>query len=223
MKKILIALFAFVISFSPASAEKGINIGLSGQLGLFAATASETDTGTHGTTSGGDEGQKDSDFIGLGYSSMFIEKELGRVAIGVEYVPTSLATETSQRVMLDKTTSATAASVTNNVQVDFDDLTTFYLALNVTDNMYVKAGMMTVDVITNETLGTGSTYANTDLDGTSLGVGYHRESDNGLFVRVEGNYMDFDGASLTSSSGSQKISLDSLHGISGKIAVGKAF
>ena len=58
---------------------------------------------------------------------------------------------------------------------------------------------------------------------TSLGVGYHRESDNGLFVRVEGNYMDFDGASLTSSSGSQKISLDSLHGISGKIAVGKAF
>lgn len=223
MKKIVIALFALVISYSPASAELGVNVGISGQMGLFAATATETDTGSHGTTVGDNETNSDSEFIGLGFASIFIEKEFGRFAIGVDYVPSSLETETSETIVDDQKDGAATAKKTNKVQVDFDDLTTVYLALNVTENAYIKAGFTKVDITTNESLGTGSTYGNTDIDGTSIGIGYNKDFDNGMFVRAEGNYMEFDGASLTSSSGSQKISLDSLDGVSGKLSLGKSF
>lgn len=223
MKKLIISLFALVISLSPASAELGVNVGISGQLGLFAATATETDTGTHGTTTGDNETNSDSEFIGLGYGSIFIEKELGRIALGIDYVPSALETETSETIVDDQKDGAASAKKTNKVQVDFEDLTTVYLALNVTDNAYIKAGYTQVDVITNENLGTGSTYADTDMDGMSIGIGYNKDFDSGMFLRVEGNYMEFDGASVTSSSGSQKISLDSLDGVSGKLSLGKSF
>lgn len=223
MKKLITAVFGLLLFVNSASAELGINVGVSGQLGLFAATATETDTGTHGTTTGDNETNSESEFLGLGYASLFIEKELGIVAIGVDYVPSALETETSETIVDDQKDGAATAKKTNKVQVDFEDLTTIYLALNVTENAYIKAGYMQVDVITNENLQTGSTYKNTDLDGTLLGIGYHKEFDNGVFLRAEGNYMEFDGASVTSSTGSQKISLDSLDGVSGKLSLGKSF
>ena len=58
MKKIIYALFASLIAIAPVSAEIGVNIGVSGQAGLYAASGTETDTGTHGTTSGADEKKK---------------------------------------------------------------------------------------------------------------------------------------------------------------------
>ncbi len=223
MKKLITALFGLMFAISTASAEVGVNVGVSGQLGLFAATATETDTGSHGTTTGDDEKNSKSDFIGLGYASIFIEKELGPLTVGVDYVPTALETETSETLIDDKTTSDTSTAVTNKVQVDFEDLTTVYLALNVTENAYVKAGYVQVDIITNESLGTGSTYKNADIDGVSLGIGYNKDFDNGMFLRAEGNYMEFDGTSVTSSSGSQKISLNSVDGVTGKLSLGRSF
>ena len=118
----------------------------------------------------------------------------------------------------DETSNAVSE---NKVQVDFEDLTTMYATFDVTDNLYVKAGISSVEVITNENLTTGSSYGNTTLDGTSLGVGYDMDMDNGLFVRAEGNYMNFDGASLTSNDNT--IKLKNLDGVTAAILVGKSF
>ena len=223
MKKLILAVTIAMFSFSSANAELGVNIGISGQMGLFAASATERDTGTHGTTTDSTETNSESEYLGLGWASVFIEKSLGRAFIGVDYVPSALETETKEERRNDKTTSDTRSVVTNKIQVDFEDLTTIYLGVNLTDNLYAKAGMMTVDVLTNETLGTGSTYGNTDLDGTMFGVGYNATNDSGLFLRVEGNYLEFDGASVKSANGVNKITLDNLDGVSGKLSVGKSF
>ncbi len=224
MKKLILAAVLAMFASATAYAGPGINIGVSGQLGLFAATATETDVGTNGTTTGSDETNSESEFLGIGYASVFIEKTLGdRAFIGVDYVPSALESETSETARNDKTTTDARSTKNNKVQVDFEDLTTVYLGLNVTENMYVKAGISTVDIVTNEDLGTGSTYADTDMDGMSIGIGYSATSDNGMFLRVEGNYMEFDGASVTSANGVNKISLDSLDGASGKLSVGKSF
>jgi hypothetical protein len=184
MKKLILAVTIAMFSFSSANAELGVNIGISGQMGLFAASATERDTGTHGTTTDSTETNSESEYLGLGWASVFIEKSLGRAFIGVDYVPSALETETKEERRNDKTTSDTRTVVTNKIQVDFEDLTTIYLGVNLTDNLYAKAGMMTVDVLTNETLGTGSTYGNTDLDGTMLGAGYNYNKDSGMFIRV---------------------------------------
>jgi hypothetical protein len=226
MKKIILTLFLGLFMFtSKASAELGINVGLSGQLGLYAATATEFDEGTNGTTSGPDETNKESEFLGLGYGSVFIEKTLGQyLLVGIDYVPSALETETSETIVDDRGAASASTRQTNKVQVDFEDLTTYYIGLNLGDSgAYVKAGIVTVDVITNESLGTGSTYGNTDLDGTLIGLGYNKGFDNGLFVRAEGAYTEFDGASVTSSTTVNKITLDSLDGVTGKISIGKSF
>ena len=226
MKKIILTLFLGLFMFTTkASAELGINVGISGQLGLYAATATEFDEGTNGTTSGPDETNKESEFLALGYGSVFIEKTLGQyLLVGIDYVPSALETETSETIVDDKGATDASTRQTNKVQVDFEDLTTYYVGLNLGDSgAYVKAGIVTVDVITNESLGTGSTYGNTDLDGTLIGLGYNRDFDNGMFVRAEGAYTEFDGASVTSSTSVNKITLNSLDGVTGKISIGKSF
>ena len=72
-------------------------------------------------------------------------------------------------------------------------------------------------------LGTGSTYGNTVLDGGMVGAGVGKALDNGMFVRAEVTYTDFDGVTLVSSTGVNKITLDGLDGLTGKISIGKSF
>ena len=221
MKKILLTTILAVFYFTSASADAGINIGVSGQMGLFSATAKETHTDTTSADSTTFK-NSDTEVAAVGYASVFIEKTLGdRLAIGIDYVPSALESDTVESTKFDKTTTDTSSSKTNTVQIDFEDLTTIYLAFNISENMYVKAGAASVDVITNGTLGTGSSYGNASLDGTVLGVGYNKTFDNTMFVRVEGNYMELDGASL--SNADNKITLNGIDGVTGKISVGKSF
>ena len=198
------------------SAEIGVNLGVSGNLAVFHATGVENESTE----------KSSEDATGVaGFGSIFIEKTLGdRLTIGLDYVPSALDSETSENVVRDKTTTDTQTVKTNTVKVAFEELTTLYVALNITESFYVKAGMAQVDVITKENLATGSAYGNTSLDGSVLGVGYNNSFDNGMFVRVEGTYMDFDNAKLTSSTnGDNSVELNNLEGASGKISIGKSF
>ena len=218
MKKITLAILLLLGTFSIASAEIGVNVGVSGQMGVFTAEAEET----LGTQRKGKD-----DAIGVfGYGSIFVEKNLGQyLTIGVDYVPSALSTETAESTKLQKTTAAPAGTaVTQTVKVDLEDLTTLYVALNLTENFYVKAGMMEVDVITKESLGTGGAYGNTSLDGTIFGMGYNKDLTNGIFVRAEGTYMDIDGVVLNATDAETKsIKITDVGGVSGKISVGKSF
>ena len=219
MKKIISILCFYILMFNTVSAEIGVNVGISGQLGLFTATGKEVDTGPNAT-----ETHEDTEIGAAGFGSIFIEKTLGdRLAIGIDYVPSALTTDTVETTKYDKTTTDTSTSKTNKLKVDFKDLTTYYVSLNVTDNLYLKAGYATVDILTKEDLVTGSAYGDTDTDATVLGFGYDKSFDNSMFVRLEGIYMDFDGASVTSSNSDNKVTLKSLDGVMGKLSVGKSF
>ena len=217
MKKIILLFVSALFLFSTASAEIGVNIGLSGTTGLFAATGSEEQTGEK------TDKHQDSEIGAGAWGSIFFEKELGRFAIGVDYVSDVFSTDTVETQMTDKRTenSDTATSGVNSVQVDFEDLTTLYATFNITDTLYAKAGILSVEVITNESLNTGSAYGNTTIDGSSIGIGYNMDMDNGLFVRAEGNYMSFDGVSLTSADNT--IKLKNLDGVTATLSVGKSF
>jgi len=221
MKKTLIGLFMAMFWFGAASAEV-VNIGVSSNAALYAATATELDTGSHGTTTDANESTQRSDFMGAVYASVFVEAMMGPLFIGLDYVPSTLETEETSSEVDDKTTSATSSNVTNKVRVEFDDIVTLYAGLR-WDNVFVKVGSVSVELITHESLGTGSTYGDTSLQGALIGAGVDHVMDNGFFVRAEANYTEFDAVSLTSSSGSQKITMDSLDGLVGKISIGKSF
>ena len=223
MKKITIALVMLLGSFSMASAELGVNLGVSGQIGVFEATAVEHEGST--TAASRERSGKDDVMGAFGYGSIFIEKTLGRFAIGVDYVPDGLESDTSSTTRPDVTSKAAGAStdVINKVQVAFEDITTIYANVMVTDNFYLTAGMINVQIKTKESLGTGSTYGDTDLDGSVLGFGYHYAMDNGMFVRAAANVIEFDGTTMESANKENMIVLDQLNGASGKISIGKTF
>ncbi len=222
MKKIIIGIALSLFTFTTASAELGVNVGISAATGLFAATGKEVQTGNGAPDA--DETRQRSEIMGASFASLFIEKSFGdRFAIGIDYVPASLETEATEvrRTHITTAYQEVATSVENKIQVDFEELMHAYVAVNVTDNAYVKLGAGTVDVITNENLGTGATYGNTNMDLVVFGVGYNNTLDNGVFIRLEGNYMDFEGASLTS--GDNTISVSGVSGVTGKLSVGRSF
>ena len=219
MKKIIITILISMFYISSVSADMGVNLGASVSAGLFSASGKEVDTGPNLT-----ETTEDSEYGEAAFSSIFLEKTLGdRFTVGIDWVLNTLSTETTEARRQDKTSGTSSANVENKIGIDFDNLTTYYVSFNVNDNLYAKLGMATVDIITKETLGTGSTYGNTDMDGTVLGVGYNASFGNSAFIRVEGNYMDFDGASVTSSTGVNKVTLNNLDGVTGKLTIGKSF
>jgi len=225
MKKIIIAIFMFILPLTAAKAIEGVNIGISVMGGVFEADgAKEMFKGAHSSgaspgditkNSTGDEAKGDF-YLG----SIFVEKTLGdKFAIGFDYVPMSAETETTENIQ-----TGIAGTKTNTVQVDFEDLMTIYGTLAFTDNVYGKIGYSEVDAVTNEKLGTGGSYGNATLEGYVIGLGYNRDLNNGSFVRVEANYMDFDGATLTNTADSTKsVSADGFDGYGARISVGKSF
>ena len=51
--------------------------------------------------------------------------------------------------------------------------------------------------MTDESLGTGGTYGDQDLNGSTIGVGL-RTNGKGLLMKLEANYTDWDSISITS-------------------------
>ena len=216
MKKIIIFLVTSMFFFGQASAvDFSVSVGLSGSQAVFHAEGEENENG--------EKSKEDATGI-ADFGSVFAEASINdMITVGVDFVTDGISSETAETVVDDKTTTDTSSKTTNKVQIDFEDLTTYYVMVNLTEGLYVRGGYISVDVITNESLGTGSTYGDTTMDGTVLGVGYNRTLDNGIFFRVEGNYMDLGNKSLTASNADNKVSLNDLIGASAKLSVGKSF
>ena len=233
MKKIILALATVLFSLSSAHAETGVNIGVSLSAGVFEADdATETFTGSHSSGAGSTVNKStatdaESAEALVGFASIFVEKTLGpRFAIGIDYVPHSLETETAQNVQNQGGTSSQAAGAlaTNTVQIDFDDLTTLYASLSLSENIYIKAGFVQVDVVTNESLATGGAYGNTQLDGHTFAIGYDRDMSNDLFIRLEGSLMELDGATLVNTADAAKsVTASGISGYGAKLSIGKSF
>ena len=233
MKKITITILILLGSFSMASAELGINVGVSGQISVFQATGSETRTDALARVPGNsaDNVETDSQTAVAGYNSYFIEKTLaflpgpfGRLAIGYDYVSESLTSDQVENNRLDNQVAGAATVVDNTIKVAFEDFTTLYATARLSENTYIKFGNVSVDVITKESLGTGSAYGNTDLSGTMYGLGYNKTFDNSIFIRAEATYMDMGGATLTSTTNSENtVKIKDLTGASGRLSIGKSF
>ena len=232
MKKLLSLVFLslFYITGSQAA---GINVGVSLSGGVFevdgaseefkAGHVSNNSSSSAVSKKASSEGDEAEGAFGIG--SVFIEKTIGdRFAIGIDYVPHSMDSETSENVQIDGPNEPNGTSRTNTVQADFTDLTTVYVTASADNGVYVKFGLMSVEVETNESLATGGSYNDTSLDGTMIGIGYARNLDNGAFLRLEGNMMDLDGVTLVNTADSDKsIKVDGISGYGARISVGKSF
>ena len=232
MKKFLTIAAFMLFTITSAQAVDG-RIGVTLKAGYFEADeASEIFSGAHssgaspGTVTKNASAEGDVAEGEFGYGSIFAEVMVNeKIALGVDYVPMALETESIENIQNMKTVqTGEDAQSTNTVKVEFEDLTTVYALLHATESLFVKVGYMQVDVNTVENLATGGSYGNTSLDGYTIGVGYNHDLDNGAFVRVETNYMDLDGTELTNANdATKKVKADGITGASVGISVGKSF
>lgn len=242
MKKTLIAAFLSLFLFSSANAEIGLNVGISAQLGEMTANGKETNSDTQANAADKVGTQKRSESAVFGSAGFFIEKDLSflpgglgdgfgsRLSIGYDNImhDIGLGTQDNARLASLGADGATVAATTHSLEATVTGFSTIYAQFNIKDWLYVKAGDVTVDVDTRFTkAGIASTDYGTshELDGTVLGFGVQKTTDDGLFFRLEYNDYDIDGKAVASKGTDSTLTatLDDVSGSTGRIAIGKAF
>ena len=168
--------------------------------------------------------------VATSFASVFAEVSVDEamgLGIGVMYAPEVLATDTETRAIQP---SGTGDSGDQIAKAEFEDLMQLYLTLPIGDGgAYVKGGYMQMTMTTNETLATGSSYPDEEIDGTFVGAGYQSDiGDAGVFWRAEGQYQMLDDISLTGSeeggtSGSKNVISAELGSVMASFSIGMKF
>ena len=229
MKKFLIATLVLLGSISLANAERfSLGVSLSGALfeatggkEIFSGDHSSNATTAQVTKNTSDEAENAEAAMAMG--SVFVEAMLNdQISLGVNYVPHSMDSETTENIQ--NMEASFTSQATNTVKVSFQDLTTVYALAKLNSNIYAKVGYVQVDLITEENLGTGGAYGDDTLDGYTFALGYNMDLADGMFVRGEAMYMEIDGVTLTNTNDSTKsVSADGIDGYGATISVGKSF
>ena len=218
MKKIIITLTSCIFLLFGNANAVGFNIGGSLTGGVFSVDgASEKNADV--TKAASAEGEDAEGLYAIG--SVFTEVTLtDKIAVGVDYVPHAL--ETNQ--VSNEQEVVGSSKVTNTAEVHIEDMFTVYASYFLTDSVYAKAGYTQADVLTIENLGTGGAYPDTDIEGMMVGIGYTKDLEEGLFVRLEANYSDFDSVKVTNSNDSTKsVTVDGVQGYGARLSIGKSF
>jgi hypothetical protein len=219
LKKIAIIIASTFLISSANAAEFGFNLGGSVTGGLFSVDGAK-EVNADATKNANAEGDEAEGLFGLG--SIFAEVTLDeKFVLGLDYVPHAVE---SNQVSNRQYNNISGTFLDNTAEVHIDEITTFYASYYFNENFYGKAGVMKADVITREVLGTGGVYPNAEIDGIVLGLGYEKDLNSGLFVRLEGSYIDLDGVTVVNTSETTKsVSVDGVTGYGAKLSVGKSF
>jgi hypothetical protein len=252
MKKLTIAFLIAFGSFSFASADSlRLTVGASGNLGMLSADGEEHSFIARNAAGSRNQVEKKSQDMAFGTAQIFGELAMpfhNQLRVGVSYVPYTISTDTTESVynsfedcpnpgtVCNANTNNTSskqngrgtgeADITQKVQVDLNDMTTFYVAYHHDLGVFIKAGVVQADLITNEVLQTNSKYGNTTLDGYTASIGYEHALSNGLFIRGAADYTQFDTVAISSTgvgANQNKVVIRNLSGPSGTLSIGKNF
>ena len=230
MKKTILAILMTFGIFTMVSADIGVKLGVSAQIGSMETSGKETNS--DGVTATQSSQTEEALF---GTAGFFIEKDLaflpgpfGRLSIGYDNIVHDLDMGTASNVRNASLGAAGAAvaGTTHSLNAKVTGFETLYGTINITDWLYVKAGSVTVDVDTKFTGSATSSYpTGHSLDGTVMGFGVEKSSDNGMFFRLEYNDYSIDGKSVANAGTDSKFTatLNDVSGSTGRISIGKAF
>ena len=195
----LLALAAFVLSLTASAVFAEIKVGLTLGEGVWAATGEEVvdNNTTDSQKSGSKSGTKDRTEHGAfshGVQSIFAEYDHGPVSIGIQL---NNDVDTPEATNIQQADASGSTQNTNTVKATFAGEKVLYAIVDVPfGGLYLKAAISEVDVKTQEQLGTGGNYPDTNTDGFHVGIGIEREV-GGLSMRVEVMGSDYDDVQAT--------------------------
>ena len=227
MNKLTKALLIIVTSFAFTNYASAFEFsaGVAGNLQVYAGKGVEHNGGTTGNNLQEANGAFDSSHVAI-----FLEGDVtDMVTIGLEYAPEAIESPENINAQQTGATDADPSGgtvVTNKASVEYEDITTLYanISLPAIEGSYLKLGYISMDVITTESLGTGGSYNDVDLDGILVGAGYKRTGDNGMFVAVEFTVADMDDIEATNTTDStKKVQVNDIYGATASLRIGKTF
>ena len=227
MNKLTKALLVIVTSFVFANYASAFSFsaGVAGNLQVYAGKGVEHNGGTTGNNLQEANGAFESS-----HPAIFLEGDVtDTVTIGLEYAPEAIESPENINAQQTGATDANPSGgtvVTNKASVEYEDITTLYanISLPAIEGSYLKLGYISMDVITTESLGTGGSYNDVDLDGILVGAGYKRTGDNGMFVAVEFTVADMDDVEATNTTDSnKKVQVKDIYGATASLRIGKTF
>ena len=200
-----------LITSSNAISLEGLGIGFSvGTAGYYAVGEEQDDNNPGGVDDTKQAGAFQNDI-----GSIFVEYTAGPVTFGVDYHLEDITTPENTNIQ---------GATTNTVKATFENLTTAYIAMPVWGGLYVKAGAIYVDIKTQEKLGTGGEYGNTDTTGITAGIGFQHEVQDGFSVRGELLGSQYDDVKVTNAKNTTtSVQITDMMGASAKISLVKTF
>ncbi len=219
MSKIKTILGAFAFLVLGAVSAHAVNVGIS--VTGYSFSGDGTETVTDGTDINTNTGSQDADVT---VGSLFVEGEMDNGwTLGLEYIPFSAEFVSSSKTQTNVTTAAGATeSKTQKVEGDLDHHTTLYLDTPTYMGAYLSLGVMSVNVTSNESIGTGSTYDDDTIFGTKIGIGYKSDVTGNMYIKLEAAYSDYETIEISASNTDNKVTGD-LDATSAKLSVGYRF
>lgn len=216
---------ALIVFFATGSmAERPtFSVGVSAAYGGYIASGQENE-GSDLTTQEKNEDEESGEF---GFASLFLEVEFAdRLTVGASWMMDAVETAMSERTdTVNKSNEGNSG--TSTAKAEFSNLVQAYAELNLYNGLYVKYGIMEMDVDTKESLHTDTSYPNATMDGYTYGFGWKGTFDNGVFVKTETLMQDWstltiEGEGLTDTDNATQIVAD-LTGAVAQISIGKSF
>ena len=109
----------------------------------------------------------------------------------------------------------------NNILIFLNIENNFYVEKEVMSGIYLKGGVISVNVTSNESIGTGSSYGDDTIFGTTVAAGYKYDMDQ-MFIKAEVAYSDYETIKLSATNTTNTAEGD-IDAIIGKIAIGYKF
>ena len=234
MKKLITVVIASLFSlcmFTIANAGEVYGTQTGGAIGV---SMNKQGFGAFGKETNGTTVTEEYGAFGDTYASVFAEFSFGNgLSLGVEYTPGTISTPTNTNIQNNGSTGGAVSAngsntggsnATNTVKAEFDNLYTLYVMAQSEMGIYARLGFSSVDINTQETLGTGGSYNNVSSDGGTVAFGYQKTNDGGIFVRAEvaGTVWDDVSASNTTDS-TKKVAITDMMSGGASIKIGKIF
>jgi hypothetical protein len=175
--------------------------------------------------------------LATSFASIFAEvssEEMMGLGLGVSYAPEVVDLAKETRHIADATGddgggSNDADGGVQSVDAKINDLVSVYLTLPIGDSgAYVKAGYIQATMVTEESLATGSKYADIDMTGTQIGGGYEGSLGDMAFWRAEGSYQMWediraDGSEADGDDSTKNKIAAELGSVTGSLSIGMKF
>jgi len=223
MKKISILFSAIMFSSSAFALDiSQFSVGLSGNYGLYGGNGKELNYNSGGTVD--TTTKKDGAAFTETYPSIFVEFAVNdNFSVGLDFAD---EIESPQNVNSGEGGGTNTTDI--KAKANFTDLMTLYVMAKSDLGIYGKLGYTSMDIdVTSENAGT---YADPGTnEGYQVALGYEYGAPNGIAIRAELAYHQFDDVSanngITSSVTSQRneIFITEMEGATGRISLVKSF